>query len=361
MTITDDNPAASPSAHSGKPCGRDAEWPLSIPLAGWSDVLWRTRVELDDDNVVSLAAGVAFFGLFALVPAIGVVVSLYGLLANPQDVARHLSGFSNVIPAAGGELVRDVLAQVVADSSTTLSFAALVGVAVAIWSSSRAMRSLLRGLTIIYDEDAGWGWMRESARSYAFTAIAVVVMALTIATVVALPAALALLGVGASTGSTVAWLRWPILALISCITLASLYRYGAARTPPKWRWTIVGAFAATLLWMLGSSVLSLYVRHVAHLETAYGPLGAFLVLMLWCYVTAFAILLGAELNAELESQTGIDTTVGPPLPLGERGAVVADHVAPCRPTLDEVVRGQLDRAKSLANPLSRPKRKPPDS
>lgn len=345
-------------AHGGKPCGRDARWPLSIPLAGWSDVVWRTRLELDEDNVVSLAAGVAFFGLFALVPAIGVVVSIYGLLADPQDVARHLSAFSSVIPAAGASLMREVLDDVVENSSSSLSFAAVLGIVVAIWSSSRAMRSLLRGLTIAYDENSRWGWIRESALSYVFTAVAVVVMALTIATVVVLPGALAFIGVAGSTGSAVTWLRWPLLASISCISLACLYRYGAARTPPKWRWTITGALVATLIWMVGSSVLSFYVRHVAHLETAYGPLGAFLVLMLWCFITAFAILLGAELNAELEYQTSIDTTVGRPLPIGKRGAFVADHVGPCRPPLDEVVRVQLDRAKSLTGPLSWPRRKP---
>lgn len=337
-----------PGAHGGKPCGREAERPLSIPLAGWSDVLWRTRAELRSDNVVVVSAGVAFFGLLALVPTVGALVAIYGLLADPQDVARHLEAFSAVIPAAGGDLVRAVLERVVANSTGSLSARAVAGVAVAIWSASRGMRALMRALTIAYDEDPTRGWVRERALSYAYTAGALLVSTLAIAIIVVVPAIPSFFGVEAAAGKAVAWLRWPVLFLISLASLSALYRHGAARRPPKWRWTIVGAVVATVLWVAGSGVLSLYVRHVAHLDASYGSMGAFLVLMLWCFVTAFAILLGAELNAELEHQTRIDTTVGEPLPAGERGAFVADGLGPCRPRIGEVVRARLSRTKMAA-------------
>ncbi len=352
----DEAPATQP-AHGGVPCGRNAASPWSIPLAGWSDVLWRARKELNDDHVVVVAAGVAFFGLFALVPAIGVVVSVYGLLADPRDAAEHLEAFSEVMPAAGASLVRSTLAAAIENSKSSLSVRAIVGIALALWSSSRGMRSLLRALTIAYDEDPSRGWVHERALSYGFTAGAITVMALTIGIVVAVPPGLVYLGVTGTAGAAVRWLRWPLFMLLSCGSLATLYRYGPSRKPPKWRWTIVGSLVATGLWLLGSSVLSIYVRHIEYLDASYGPLGAFMVLMLWCFISSFAILLGAELNAELEHQTEIDTTTGPARPRGERGAFVADNVGRCRPRLSTMVKEQLSRARAVAKPLVERQRK----
>ena len=348
---TTDEARSEETAHRCEACGREAESPLEIPLAGWRDILWRVKEELNDDHVTVVAAGVAFFGLLAFVPLLGSLVALYGLLADPGDVARHLSAFSQVLPAAGGRLVRTVLEDVVARSRGHLSASAVAGMAVTLWSASRGMRSLMRALTIAYDEDARRGWVRERALSYGYTAIAIAIGALTIGVVVTVPAALAWLGLSGWSGAFLRWLRWPALALISVAALAILYRWGAARRPAKWRWVMPGAVLATALWLLGSSLLSVYVHRVASINDSYGPLGAVLVLMLWFFVAAYAVLLGAELNAEMEHQTAVDTTAGPERPMGERGAFVADRLGPCRPPLRHVIARTVKNARRVASDL----------
>jgi membrane protein len=333
-------------------CGREARSPLGIPIAGWRDILWRVKEELNDDHVTVIAAGVAFFGLLAFVPLLGSLVALYGLWADPGDVARHLSTFSEVLPAAGGKLVRTVLEDVVDRSHGQLSLSAVAGIAVTLWSASRGMRSLMRALTIAYDEDARRGWMRERALSYGYTAIAITIGALTIGVVVAVPAALAWLGLSGWAGFALLLLRWPALAIVSVAALATLYRWGPARRPAKWRWVVTGAGLATVLWLLGSSVLSIYVHRVASIDDSYGPLGAVLVLMLWFFVASYAVLLGAELNAEMEHQTRVDTTAGPDRPMGKRGAHVADRVGPCRPPIRHLIKTTVKRAHTRARQVA---------
>lgn len=351
MNAEDDQRSPVDEAHRCGACGREATSPLAIPIAGWRDILWRVKEELNDDHVTVVAAGVAFFGLLAFVPLLGSLVALYGLWADAADVTRHISAFSQVLPAAGGRLVRSVLEDVADRSDGQLSVSALAGVAVTLWSASRGMRSLIRALTIAYDEDARRGWVRERALSYGYTAIAIVVGALTIGVVVTVPTVLAFIGLSGWTGLALRWGRWIALAVVSVASLATLYRWGPARRPARWRWVVPGALLATILWLGGSSLLSVYVHRIASIDASYGPLGAVLVLMLWFFVASYAVLLGAELNAEMEHQTQVDTTVGPDRPMGERGAFVADHLGPCRPPLRHVIASTVKRARRAAADL----------
>ncbi|MEM9697079.1 MAG: YhjD/YihY/BrkB family envelope integrity protein, partial [Myxococcota bacterium] len=232
-----------------KACGRDATSPWGIPWAGWRDIAWRVGGELRRDHVTVIAAGVAFFGLLAFFPAMGALVATYGLFADPTDVAEHLAPLAEVLPRAGTRLILTSLERIAGKSNGSLGFSAFASVAVALWSTSRGMQTLLRALTIAYDEEANLRrWVEERATSMALTAMAVLLGASAIAVIVALPALLAALGVS----GLVAWFRWPVFTTVSVLALSALYRFGPARRRPRWRWVVVGALVATLLWVIGS-------------------------------------------------------------------------------------------------------------
>lgn len=317
-------------------CGRDANSPLEIPLAGWRDVIVRTIAEIEHDNVVVVSAGVAFFALFASVPAVTALVMIYGLVSTPEQAAEQLAHALPALPPDVLSVIDRSLESVVAHSKGALSLGAIVSLAVSFWTASRGTRALLRAINIAYDEEGTKrGLIRDNALAYLFTVGAVVSTVLTFALVVVVPAAIAAMGLAEGPGKVVAFVRWPLLIVLASGSFAVLYRHGAIRRPPKWRWVWVGAVSATALWILSSMVLSSYITAMSTLRETYGPLGAVIVLLVWLYVSSFVVIMGAELNGELEHQTGQDTTVGPDRPMGERGAWLADRMGPCKPLPEE--------------------------
>jgi len=324
-------------------CGRDADSPLQIPLAGWRDILVRTIAEIENDNVVVVSAGVAFFALFASVPALTALVSIYGLVSPAEEVADQVARSLPTLPADVQVIIKSALDRVVAHNKGALSLGAVAGLGISFWTASRGTRALLRAINIAYDEEeARRGIIRDNALAYLFTVGVVISAVLTFGLVVVLPAAIATLGLTEGPSTIVAFVRWPLLFVLASGSFAVLYRYGAIRRPPKWRWVWVGAIAATVLWILCSMVLSYYIGAMGTFRETYGPLGAVIVLLVWLYVSSFVIVMGAELNGELEHQTRRDTTVGPERPLGDRGAWVADHLGPCKP-LPKDLRQRLRR------------------
>ena len=293
-------------------------------------MLLRTLGEIDRDNVVVVSAGVAFFALFASVPALVALVSVYGLVSTPEVVAEQVAAALPMLPAEARALMEQALEQAVAQSRGTLSAGALTGIGVSIWTASRGTRALLRAIDIAYDEDQKRGLIRGNAMAYAFTLGVIVSAIVSFSSVVVLPMMLQSLGMASVGALVAAYVRWPLLFTFVSGSLAILYRYGASRRPPKWRWVWVGAVTATTLWLLSSMVMSAYLSSMLMRSAAYGQLGAVLILLLWLYVSSFVVVMGAELNAELEHQTRVDTTVGPERPMGERGAHVADNLGACR-------------------------------
>jgi membrane protein len=320
-------------------------------MAGWRDVLIRTFGEIEQDNVVVVSAGVAFFALFASVPAMTALVSIYGLMSPPQEVATQVVKALPMLPMDVQHLIRSALDNVVEQSRGALSVGAVAGLAISFWTASRGTRAMLRAINIAYDEEESRrGIIRDNAWAYLFTVGAIVSAVLTFGLVVVLPASIAGLGLADGPGKVVSFVRWPLLFVLVCGSLAVLYRHGAIRTPPKWRWVWVGALSATVLWILCSMTLSAYITRMGHFRETYGPLGAVVVLLIWLYVSSFVIVMGAELNAELEHQTRRDTTVGEERPLGKRGAWVADNVGRCRP-LSPMVRRTLRRLMGRGSDL----------
>jgi membrane protein len=306
--------------------GRGATNPGEIPWRGWSDVLWRTYEQVQEDRILSIAAGVVFYGLLALFPAVTALVSLYGLFAQSSSIQDHLAFLTTLMPAAGVTIIDEQIARVVAKGNAQLGFGFLIGLGLALWSANAGMKALIDALNIVYEEEEKRGFFKLNLVALAFTVGAILSLLVAVGAVVALPLLLDSLGLGRLTSLLIDYGRWPILTLGLIVGLAVLYRYGASRREPKWKWVSVGSLIASVLWIVASAVLSLYLEKYAHYDTTYGTLGAAIGLMIWMWMTTIVILLGAELNSEIEHQTAADTTEGHPKPLGARGATMADTV-----------------------------------
>jgi membrane protein len=274
-----------------------------------------------DHQLSLIGAGVAFFGLLSIAPAMVAVVSVYGLVASPADVSRQINDLTATMPAEARQLVTDQLEQVVRSSNTGLGLALVVGVAIALWSSSSAVKQLLVALSAVYDvpETRQFTRLRGLATLLTLGAIAFVVTTLLVLTVVPR-------WIGGSLGdggrAVVSVVRWPLLAALMLTVLAVVYQYGPDRPRHRWRWWSWGAGAATALWVVVSALFSIYVTHFGSYNKTYGALAAVVVLMLWLYLSALCVLLGGEINAELDRQSDTPSTAGN-TGRGERGGVDA--------------------------------------
>ena len=305
--------------------GRLAGNPLAIPPKGWKDVAWRTLREVGTDNLPAVAGGVTYFNLLALFPAIGVFVSLYGLFADVTQVRGQLDQMAVFIPPAALKLIGDQMIRLAGTHGGSLSLAFVVSLLLSAWSANAGMKSFFNGLNIAYDETERRSYLRRTVLTYGFTLAALVFVTIVAGLLVAVPLILSWIDLP---GLDVAWLplRWLILFALAAASFSVFYRYGPSREPPRWRWVGIGGVAAALLWLVGSLGFSWYANHVVHLDATYGPLGAVIGFMLWIWFSVLVVLIGAELNAEIEHQTALDSTTGAPLPMGVRGAAMADTV-----------------------------------
>src|SRR4051794_30761596 len=306
--------------------GRTAETPSQIPAKGWKDILWRVYAQIGEDRVLSVAAGVTFYALLALFPGITAFVSLYGLFADAGTVSDHLAKLSGVLPGGAIDIIGEQVMRIASKPTGSLGFAFFSGLAIALWSSNAGMKALFDALNIVYDEEEKRGFIKLNAQSLLFTLGALLFLLFALAAVVAIPVVLNLF----SFGKVIAWLlslsRWPILLLGVLFGLACLYRYGPSRDKAQWRWVTWGSAIAAALWLGGSMLFSWYVANFGNYDATYGSLGAAIGFMTWIWLSTIVILLGGEINAELEHQTAEDTTEGARQPLGTRGTKMADTV-----------------------------------
>lgn len=307
--------------------GRAAAAPHRIPPRGLRDVGWRTLREALEDRLPSVAGGVAFFSLLAVFPAIGVFVSLYGLFADIESVRQQLRDLAGVIPQEVLDIVGDQMMRLAGREDSSLSLAFAVSLALSIWSANAGMKALFNGLNAAYDEDERRNFLVFNLISLACTAGAIVFLALVTALLVAAPLVLDWLGLEAFKVLLIP-LRWVVLLLIAIGAFAVIYRLGPSRQAPRWRWVWPGAVLAAALWLATSLGFSWYVNNIAHYDATYGSLAAVIGFMVWVWASVIVVLLGAELNAEMEHQTALDSTIGPARPIGERGAYVADSIGP---------------------------------
>jgi membrane protein len=307
--------------------GRHASHPGHIPWRGWWQVIGRTYREITSDRISLVAAGCAFYATLALFPAITMLISIYGLAFDPTTVEPQLQVIREFLPPAAFTLIADRVHTLVSRGNATLGFSLLISTAVALWSASTGTKSLLSALNMAYEEQEDRGFLRFQAVGLLMTLCAILGAIIALTILVFLPLAIAFIGLDAYAKALLRIVSFLVLISFVMGSLSALYYFGPSRQSAKWQWINPGSVTATVLWLAASVLLSIYVAHIASYDASYGPIGAVVGVMMWFWVSAYAILLGAELNAELELQTYEDTTTGPPQPLGRRGAFVADHVA----------------------------------
>jgi len=306
------------------PEGRRADEPQEIGAKGWKAIALRTKEQFKSDNVTILAAGVAFYLLLALAPALVAVLSVYGIVSDPADISSQIEQFSGALPADMRNLLEEQLRTAATTSSSKLGVGLIVGIAAAVLAASKGARALVQAVNVAYDEDETRGFVKLRVLGLTITLVGLIFILAALLALTVLPAVGDRMGEGGRLAASI--IRWPLLALLGVVALAALYRYAPDRDDARWEWVTPGALTAVVIWLLGSVAFTIYADQFSSFGKTYGALGAVVVLMLWLFITAMAVLTGAEINGESERQTLKDTTVGARRRLGQRDAYAADTV-----------------------------------
>lgn len=338
--------------------GRLARRPEHIPHKGWIDIFWRVGMSYFGDRVGFIAGGVTFFVVLSLFPTLAAFVTIYGLFADPNDAVARLYFLYDVLPSGVAGFLAGEMQRLAENSNTQLTFTLAWTLALSLWTANGAIKVLFYGLNIAYHEVERRNFFKYNLLCLAFTVSGLAAILVTAGLVVGVPLVLGYLGL-ADEWAHLAPLRWPLLLLVYIASLTVVYRLGPCRQRARWRWLTPGALFASLLSVGLSLGFSWYLQTFVKVDS-YGPLAAMMGFLLWTWLSVQIILMGAELNAEVEHQTAIDTTTGEPVALGERGAVVADTVGPRRGNLAALA-FTLKHAEALSDRLlkRRIRRNPP--
>ena len=256
--------------------------------------------EATTDQVSLAAAGCAFYATLALFPAISVLISVYGLAFNVQAVEEQLQVIGELLPPPAFALIYERVHELVTQPSGALSLGLVISLVLAFWSSSSGTKSVISALNVAYDTTERRSFLNFQLVGLLMTLCAVAAATIAIAVLVFLPAVIAFVGLSRYSATLISTISIALLVMLVGSAIALLYRYGPSRRPPPDQRIFPGAILATALWLIASAGLSFYVSHIASFGATYGPLGAVVAIMLWFYVTAYAVVLGAEVNAQLE-------------------------------------------------------------
>jgi membrane protein len=305
--------------------GREAERPRDLPKAGWLDISKRVIAEMKEDNIAVVAAGCAFYAWIALIPALIALITIYGLVASPQQVTDQITRLTESLSTTTADVIRQPIESATSSANRSLSIGLIVSLLGVLWSASGGMDGIIKGINIAYDEEPQ-SFPKRRGLAILLTFGAIVFLVIAVGLIAVVPPVLEQLPLGeaARVGGQIA--SYVLLALLWMFGLAVLYKIAPHRENPKLRWVTWGAVIATILWLIGSAGFSYYVTNFGNYNKTYGALGGVIILNLWLFLTNFAVLLGAEINSEMEHQTRKDTTTGPPRPMGQRDATKADHV-----------------------------------
>ncbi len=304
--------------------GRTADTPRDIPAKGWKDIAFRLKDEISEDRIGLIAAGVAFYGLLALFPAVTAIMAIGGLLIEPNAIVERLESMAGLLPQEVINIVTAQATEVAGSREGGLGLAAILGILIALYSASKGMASLMQGINVAYDEDEDRGFIKLKFVTFGLTLFLMLGLLIALMAMLALPAALALLDLGPVVEGLATLVLWTAVLALTICGLSVLYRYAPSREEAEWKWASVGAVVACLVWIIASAGFAFYVSNFGSYNESFGTLAGVIVLLMWFWISAFIILLGAELNAELEAQTRRDTTTGRDEPMGARGAVKAD-------------------------------------
>lgn len=330
MTENEMAPATTPSAdeelarEKADGRGRKAARPSQLPPMGWKDILFRVWSQAIEDRITLVAAGATFYLLLAMFPALVAFVSVYGFVADPQTVAEHVAFLGGLMPSGGVDLIRSQLESLANQDREALSFGFILAILTAFWSANNGVKTLFEALNIAYEEREKRSFIQLNLIAFTFTLGAIAIGITMIFAVGVVPAILALLQIDHFSEAIISVLRWPVLLLLVAGGISILYRFGPSRSQAKWRWITWGGSFVTVVWIGASIGFSFYLQNFADYNATYGSIGAVIGLMLWIWISVLILIVGAELNAEMEHQTAVDTTTGTPRPMGKRGAVVAN-------------------------------------
>jgi membrane protein len=306
--------------------GRAASSPSEIPAKGWKDILLRVYANFGKHRILALAAGMTYYSILAIFPALAALVAIYGLFSDPSTIARHLDQVAGLVPGGAIDVAREQLTRVSSKGGQTLGWTFIIGLAISLWSANAAMKSLFDTLNIVYGEEEKRGFFSLNAISLAFTVAAIVFVLLALSAVVIVPVLLNFLQLSNFADLLFRIVRWPAMFVVLALALACIYRFGPSRRAPRWKWITWGSVVATILWIAASLLFSWYAANFGSFNKTYGSLGAAVGFMTWFWISAIVILLGAEIDAEMEHQTARDTTVRASKPMGSRDARMADTV-----------------------------------
>jgi membrane protein len=320
-----EHPAEDSSYPSGDSRGRGAQAPSDIPPAGWRDIALRVIHGISDDRIPTIAGGVTFFMLLAIFPGLAGLISLYGLFADSSTISEQLNSLTGILPEGGMQILREELQQLTSQPHQKLGFAMVASLAISLWSANGGMKAMFDALNVVYHEQEKRSFIKLNAISLALTLGVLCFMILSLLIITVVPSLLSFFGL-AGTSEIINYARWPVLFVIASFMIAVIYRFGPSREQPQWRWISPGSIFAAVTWIAASLLFSWYAEHFGSYNKTYGSLGAVVGFMTWMWISIMVVLVGAKLNAELEHQTGADTTVGHPAPRGQRGARMADTV-----------------------------------
>lgn len=338
-----------------RPPGITARNPLHFPATAWWAILKRIYVMNDFHNLPLLAAGVAFFGFLSFVPLIAVVVLLYGLIADPATVASVVDNVEGFLPEAVTTILRDQMLAVVTTNKTSQGFGLALAFLISVYGAMRSSSAMIKALNIIYEE--------PESRNIFVTSYTALYMTLGMALVAIIGlGSISVFGyvsiflqdyLGSMTLMIIKIATWLTAGFLVSTAFGLFFRYGPDRRPAKWSWLTPGALVSTILWLLTTIGFGYYASNITDYNATYGSLGAVVIFLMWLFLSAYAVLIGAEINAEMERQTFQDSTIGKDRPIGERGAVMADNILLDRASKQILQKRQRREADRLARKVSK--------
>ncbi|MCH4821844.1 YihY/virulence factor BrkB family protein [Gramella lutea] len=307
--------------------GEEAQWPHQIPLKGWIDIGKRVWHEMKIDHVQIVSAGVGFYFFLSIFPTIVAAISIYSLVLDPEQIREQVSRLNLFMPDQAFGMITDFLRPILEQSKNEIGWSLFISILVSIWSANKGTSALFQGINIAYDEIDTRGIIKKNLLTLLFTLAGLVIGLLSLLIVIFFPLLIENIGLPSQIEDMFTWLRWVILGFILIFTLSVVYKIAPNRRSPRFRWVSWGAIIGTALWLAGSMLFSWYVGNFGSYADLYGSFAAVAILLLWLFLTAFIILIGAEINSEMEHQTRKDTTIGVEMPMGQRNAWHADHCA----------------------------------
>ncbi|MCO4755007.1 MAG: YihY/virulence factor BrkB family protein [Bacteriovoracaceae bacterium] len=295
--------------YNSRPVRSNASSPRDFKFRDWIEIFKRSKSEIATDNIGIVSAGIAFYAFLGIFPLLAAFVALYGLLASPDDVTSMVNSMSGVIPGDIVTIFETQMTRLVSED-TVAGYAAAISVLVALWSGSKAIKGMMAGLNIAYDEREERNFFKKNGMAMLLTLGGILTGIVTVFLIAALPAIFSFLNLGNMAQVLLQIVRWTLLGALIVTALSVLYRWAPDRKNVSWRWITPGSSLAAIVWLVASGLFSWYVSNFGNYNKTYGSLGAIAILLVWLSLSSYVFLLGAELDSELERQAGMNQKEG---------------------------------------------------